>query len=139
MKKCGAWILEAAPSETGDFDGQISQLFSHTNVGLDVWASLAKKLRMDIFCGWFMLAPNEGIAVSPETLLVLTERNIALAVDIYAPMDEELCEAMSVLGRFLPLCQSAVFPPWRGQGRRDRLVGCAPGALRARCCGAAAE
>jgi hypothetical protein len=31
-KKTGAWILEAEPSESGDFDGQISQLLSHTNV-----------------------------------------------------------------------------------------------------------
>lgn len=89
VKKTGAWILEAEPSETGDFDGQISQLLSHTNVSLDVWASFAKKFDMDIFCGWFMHEWNEGIVVSPQTLLMLGERNIALSVDIYAPLDDE--------------------------------------------------
>ena len=89
VKKTGAWILEAEPSETGDFDSQISQLLSHTNVSLDAWASFAKKFEMDIFCGWFMHEPNEGIVVSPQTLLMLGERNIALSVDIYAPLGDE--------------------------------------------------
>lgn len=89
VKKTGAWILEAEPSETGDFDGQISQLLSHTNVSLDVWASFARKFEMDIFCGWFMHESNEGIVVSPQTLLMLGERNIALSLDIYAPLDDE--------------------------------------------------
>jgi hypothetical protein len=89
VKNTGAWILEAEPSETGDFDGQISQLLSHTNVSLDVWASFARKFEMDIFCGWFMHEPNEGIVVSPQTLLMLGERNIALSVDIYAPLGDE--------------------------------------------------
>lgn len=89
VKKTGAWILEAAPSETGDFDGQISQLLMHTNVSLDVWALFAKKFKMDIFCGWFMHESNEGIAVSPHTLRMLGERNIALSLDIYAALHDE--------------------------------------------------
>jgi len=89
VKKTGAWILEADPSEIGDFDGQISQLLSHANVSLEVWASFDKKFEMDIFCGWFMHESNEGIVISPQTLLTLGERNIALSVDIYAPSDDE--------------------------------------------------
>jgi hypothetical protein len=89
VKKSGAWILEAEPSETGDFNGQISQLLSHTNATLDVWASFARKFEMDIFCGWFMHESNEGIDISPQTLLMLGERNIALSVCLYAPLDDE--------------------------------------------------
>lgn len=89
VKKTGAWILEADPSETGDFDGQIAQLLSHANVSLEVWASFATKFEMDVFCAWFMHEPNEGIEVSPQTLLMLGERNIALSVDIYAPLGDE--------------------------------------------------
>jgi hypothetical protein len=44
---------------------------------------------MDIFCGWLMHESNEGIVISPQTLLMLGERNIALSVDIYAPLDDE--------------------------------------------------
>ena len=89
VKKTGAWILEAESSETGDFDGQISQLLSHTNVTLDMWASLAKKFEMDIFCGWFMHEGNEGIVISPQTLHMLGERHIGLSADIYAPLIDE--------------------------------------------------
>ena len=89
VKKTGAWMLEAAPSKTGDFDAQILQLLSHTDVSLDMWASLARKFEMDIFCGWFMHHANEGVAVSPQTLLMLGERNIALSVNIYAPLSDE--------------------------------------------------
>lgn len=32
---------------------------------------------------------NEGIEVSPQTLLILGERNIALSLDIYAPLRDE--------------------------------------------------
>ena len=89
LTKTGAWILEAEPSETGDVDDQIAQLLSHTNVSLDVWASLAKKFEMDIFCGWFMRESNEGVVVSPQILRMLGERNIALSVDIYTSSNNE--------------------------------------------------
>ncbi len=89
VKKTGAWILDAEPTETGDFDAQISELLGQVNVSLDVWASFAKTFEMDIFCGWFMHESNEGIAVSPHTLRMLGERNIAISVDIYAPSDDE--------------------------------------------------
>jgi hypothetical protein len=89
VKKTGAWILEAEPSETGDFDSQISELLGHANASMDVWTSFASKFQIDIFCGWFMHESNEGIAVSPQTLLMLGERKIAFSVDIYAPLSEE--------------------------------------------------
>ena len=88
---CLSWQRrdEAESSETGDFDGQISQLLSHTDVTLDMCASLAKKFEMDIFCGWFMHEGNEGIVISPQTLHMLGERHIGLSADIYAPLIDE--------------------------------------------------
>jgi hypothetical protein len=62
---------------------------SYANVSLDVWASFAGKFDIDFFCGWFMGGSNEGIEVSPQTLLILGERNIALSLDIYAPLRDE--------------------------------------------------
>jgi hypothetical protein len=87
VKKTGAWILDAEPTASADFDSQISQLLADVDVNLDVWASIASKFEMDVFCGWFMRDSNEGIAISPQTLRALGERNIALSVDIYAPSD----------------------------------------------------
>jgi hypothetical protein len=89
VKKTGAWILDAEPTESADFDDQISRLLADIDVSLDDWASLASRFEMDIFCGWFMQESNEGIEVSPQTLRALGERNIALSVDIYAPLDDD--------------------------------------------------
>jgi hypothetical protein len=89
VKNSGAWILDAEQTESGDFDGQISQLLAHTNVSLGDWHSLSKRFELDIFCGWFMQNSNEGIEISPQTLLMLGERNIALSIDIYGPCDDK--------------------------------------------------
>ena len=89
VKKTGAWILDAEPTESADFDGQISRLLGDIDLSLDDWASLASRFEMDIFCGWFMHESNEGIAVSAKTLRDLGDRNIALSVDMYAPLDDD--------------------------------------------------
>jgi len=89
VKKSGAWILDAEPTASADFDGQISQLLGYIDVSLDDWALLAKRFEMDIFCGWFMRESNEGISVSSQTMRLLSERNIALFIDIYASPDDE--------------------------------------------------
>jgi hypothetical protein len=89
LRKNGAWILDADPSETGDFDGQVSQLLAQVPIGKDVWLSLANQFEMDLYCGWFMQGTNEGVAISPKSLLLLGERNIALSVEIYASLDDE--------------------------------------------------
>ncbi len=89
VKKSGAWILDAEPTDSADFDGQISQLLGYIDVSLDDWALLAKRFEMDIFCGWFMRESNEGISVSSQTMRLLSERNIALSIDIYASPDDE--------------------------------------------------
>jgi hypothetical protein len=89
LRKTGAWILDADPSETGDFDGQVSQLLAQVPIGTDVWLSLANQFEIDLYCGWFMQGTNEGVVISPKSLLLLGERNIALSVEIYASLDDE--------------------------------------------------
>lgn len=89
LRKTGAWILDADLSETGDFDGQISQLLAQIPIGTDVWLELGKRFEIDIYCGWFMHGSSEGVAISPQSLLMLGERNIALSVEIYASFNDE--------------------------------------------------
>jgi hypothetical protein len=84
----GLSILDTETTESADFDGQISRPLAEIDVSLDDWASLAGRFKMDIFCGWFMQESNEHIVVSPQTLRALGERNIALPVEIYAPLDD---------------------------------------------------
>jgi len=51
--------------------------------------ALGNRFEIDIYCGWFMHESNEGVAISPQSLLMLGERNIALSVEIYASRDDE--------------------------------------------------
>jgi hypothetical protein len=51
---------------------------------MGVWKALAARFRIDIFCGLFMEeSNNEGLDLSPETLILLGERRFVLALDVY--------------------------------------------------------
>lgn len=81
-------MLDAADIEPGDLDAQVAGLFRRLNTDLSVWNSLAKKYRMDLFCGFFMKETDEGFEVSPQTMKLLADRGIKLAVCIYAPISD---------------------------------------------------
>ena len=83
-KKTGAWLLEC-DTDTGDFDSQISQLFMRANISIDKWMVLSRQFEIDVYCGWFMNESNEGVEVSPHSLRGLSERNIQLSIEMYAP------------------------------------------------------
>ena len=87
VRKTGAWILDATPSESGNVDAQIAELFVHADVETDVWLSLADKFDIEIYCGWFMGEGNESVSISPKTMLILGESNIKLSVELYSPDD----------------------------------------------------
>ncbi|MFJ3468757.1 DUF4279 domain-containing protein [Pseudomonas sp. NPDC090201] len=84
-KKTGGWVLEAEPVENADFDGQILRLLGSIDASLDVWALVASRFEMDIFCGWFMRESIERVTISPQIMRMLSDRGITLYVDIYAP------------------------------------------------------
>jgi hypothetical protein len=85
LRRTGAWFLSAAVAEPENLDGQVAELFSHMTSDLKVWAAISQNYRVDLFCGWFMNEPNEGVSISPHTLRLLGERGIPLSVDIYGP------------------------------------------------------
>jgi hypothetical protein len=51
IKKTGGWILEAEPTDSADFDGQISALLGSINISLDDWASVRGRFEINIFAG----------------------------------------------------------------------------------------
>ena len=76
-------------------DGQIIEILGRLNKDPEVWASLAARFRMDLFCGLFMANSNEGLTLSPEALLALGTRHIELALclyDLIKPVDGESIE-----------------------------------------------
>lgn len=84
----GLWSLSARATEPENLDAQVAELLAQLTPDLAVWRKLSEHYRIDLFCGWFMGGGNEGVSISPKTLLALGERGIELGVDIYGPTVE---------------------------------------------------
>ena len=81
----GAWHLQATDRLPADIDTQVRELLGGMTSDLAIWRKLREKYRVDLFCGLFMGHGNEGLAISPYTLVSLGVRGIELALDVYAP------------------------------------------------------
>ncbi len=84
----GVWRLQATDREPEDMDSQIREILSQTTSDLAVWRSIAEKHKIDLFCGLFLGGSNEGMTLSPQSLLALGERGIEMGLDIYSGHDE---------------------------------------------------
>jgi len=88
LAKTGLWLLEAADSEPGNLDKQVSEMVGMMSHDMNVWAHLSEQFEIEIYCGFFMEDSNEWFSVSAETLLALGERGIELVVEMYG----QICE-----------------------------------------------
>jgi len=86
IARTGSWHLNVPDRMPDDLDGQIMEILGKLNPDPDIWASLASRFRMDIFCGLFMAKSSEGFDLSPEALLALGTRQIKLALCLYDPI-----------------------------------------------------
>lgn len=85
IARSGSWRLDAkAP---GDLNAKIRAILASLPNDLSVWRELSQRYRCDVFCGSFMRKINEGIELTPDTLMMLGERGLHLGLDIYAPTD----------------------------------------------------
>jgi hypothetical protein len=62
-------------------------LLSKLTDDFNVWASIAERYKLDLFCGLFMQGSNEGLSISPKSLAALGLRQIELGLDIYGGDD----------------------------------------------------
>ena len=88
VAKFGMWRLDAPNAEPEDLDGQIKNILGKLTSDLSVWRSLADEFEIDLFCGLFMEKQNEGLNLSAESLALLGQRGIELALDIYDGREE---------------------------------------------------
>lgn len=88
--KSGAWFMDASDREPENLDGQIAELLGKLTPSMDAWHSIAERYAVDLFCGFFMRETNEGVEISPASLLALGQRKILLGLDIYSPTREDL-------------------------------------------------
>jgi hypothetical protein len=93
IAKSGMWSLCAADREPEAIDAQIQELLTQLTPDLSVWHQIAGAYQVDLFCGLFMGGSNDGLILSPESLLALGQRHIELQLDIYAPSVGEATSA----------------------------------------------
>ena len=79
----GVWQRRIERRAPGDLDGQIGELLAAMADDPRVWRELTATYRADVFCGLFLVEANEGITLSPATLLALGTRALVMDLDIY--------------------------------------------------------
>jgi hypothetical protein len=79
------WCLHSRDHEPENLDGQIEAILAKLTGDVQTWQDLARRFRVDLFCGLFMGHANERLAISPASLVALGQRGIELALDVYGP------------------------------------------------------
>jgi hypothetical protein len=91
--KSGLWRLCAPDRAPEDMDAQIQELLGQLTSDLSIWQQIAATHHLDLFCGLFMGETNDGLVLSPESLVAVGQRRIELQLDIYAPSPDEATPA----------------------------------------------
>lgn len=86
IERTGSWTLKAEPRTPENLNGQIAELLDRLPNDLLMWKDLSQRFRVDLFCGIFMKESNEGMMISPQSLVLLGERFVTLSLDVYADM-----------------------------------------------------
>ena len=79
------WSLHSEEQEPENLDRQIDEILGKLASNTEVWQTLARQYRTDLFCGLFMSGGNQGLSISPRSLLSLGQRGIELGLDVYGP------------------------------------------------------
>jgi hypothetical protein len=88
IARTGMWSLHSVDQEPENLDGQIEEILAKVTSDIETWQALARRYRADLFCGLFMESGNEGLVISPASLVALGERGIELALGIYGSEPE---------------------------------------------------
>jgi hypothetical protein len=89
IAKSGLWRLHAKDREPEDMDGQIQEILSQMTNDLTIWKKIGSRFQIDLFCGLFLRTGNEGLTLSPQSLLALGARGIEMGLDIYSGDDDD--------------------------------------------------
>jgi len=83
--RTGMWLLKAN-GDTSDAETSILDLLAGLPDDPYIWTTLAAKFELILSVGLFMNKTNEGFALSSRILEALGRREIAVDLDIYAPI-----------------------------------------------------
>lgn len=86
-QRSGIWVfgLTEEPSPEWELNDAMVAILGRLSSDLQVWASLAARFKLDVFCGLFMSSDNQGADIAPVTLRLLAERGLTLDLDVYGP------------------------------------------------------
>ena len=87
----GLWSLEAPRTVT--FEKKIQWLLDSKPASGAIWRRLANSHDVQLRCGIFMHAWNEGFELPAETVVNLGKRRWKLGVDIYSAEGDEIIDA----------------------------------------------
>jgi hypothetical protein len=82
----GRWSLTIDSKdcdEGDDVEDGVRILLARLPSDGDVWASLTRAYRADVFCGLFIASSNRGFGISAETSKLLSDRNLEIGFDVY--------------------------------------------------------
>lgn len=85
----GYWRLESGEPDAIPLDTKIRDLLDSLTQDIQTWRDLAGQYHIDLFCGLFMDAWNEGLTLTRGVVQLLAERQIPIGFDIYAPVDSD--------------------------------------------------
>ncbi len=81
--RVGMWRLKSPLPESRILESHLAWLLRATTPRISAWKSLARRFRIDAFCGLFLDDMNRGLELTPRILGRLAERGIRLGLDIY--------------------------------------------------------
>ncbi len=84
--KTGFWHLRYDAIDAIELDRKIESLLAQLSHDLEVWDHIAGTCQIELFCGLFMGAWNEGFSLSADLITQLGQRHIELGCDIYGPV-----------------------------------------------------
>lgn len=82
----GVWsysLTEKAESGA-ELDDAVMHLLSRLPDDESLWADLATRYEIGVFCGLYLTTDNQGTDLRASTLLALATRHLTLSLDIYA-------------------------------------------------------
>ena len=88
IERTGRWLLSAPVKPGEPLEPQLMQLFGSLNQDNSAWLALTKRHRSRFCVSAWIRSWNRGFEMSPELLRILSDRGLALGVDIYADFDD---------------------------------------------------
>jgi hypothetical protein len=81
------WSISYEGNEKLSVVEKIEALLAMFTKEKSAWAQARENVKADIFCGLFLDGWNQGFGLTPELMREISDRNLEIGFDVYAPTD----------------------------------------------------